>query len=193
MTRLLSFILLLLIGSSCKVQYASFQESTGPRYNSGLKKKWHPSEIHKLKLKPVQLPSAEVDKAPKVISFDKKVIPILISPEAKERKVYHFGPYIDGIDLSGESFSAESGDKHQSLVKKKKGKKFRQVSSNLFLGILFLVVAGVLGYLNLLSLAILFALASIIFIILAVKQLWKRRGKNKKKENRKKFFKDLFS
>lgn len=189
MTRILSLLLLVTISFSCKVQYASFQESAGPKYNSGLKKKLRPGNIKTPHKKRASLPKKEVV-FPERISFEKKVIPILISPERTERKVYHFGPSIEGIDLSGED---EELSLAMPIVKKKKGKKFRQVSSNLFLGILFLVIAGVLGYLNLLSLAILFALASIIFLILAIKQLWKTRGKNKKKEKRRKFFKDLFS
>lgn len=194
MTRLLSFIIIFLLGTSCKVQYASFQESTGPRYNSGLKKKWKPSHIQKAQLKSVTLPSKEID-IPTNLHYDKKVIPILISPEVKERKVYHFGPSIEGLDLSGGSVNLQSSDEEalKNPPKKKKGKLFRQVSSNIFLGVLFLVVAGVFAYLNLSSLAVLFALASIIFLVVAVKQLWKRRSKNKKKAKRRDFFKDLFN
>lgn len=183
MFRYFLFLLSIIFFSSCKTQYANFQESSAPSVLAKVKKKSfsHVEELDGKSVSPI-----EVALEPKTIEEVKSRVslPIIIAPEPLEQI-----EQIENMSFekpSADFFNPKQKEKPKPKKKKKKGKKFRQVSSNLFVGFIFLGIAIVLAFLKLPTLVTLFGLASIIFLAIGLKKVWKK----KRRQSR---FKDIFN
>lgn len=174
--------LLLVFFSSCRTQQGFFQESSLETY--------YPTSNSRISTAPI----APLEKKDLKIKAVKKSL-----PKIEQKEVYL------PIPISKETLNDTFQEKHLEVIaptpnesyflpqiekdekpKKKNNNKFRQVSFNVFIGFFFLGLAILLAILELGSLSILFALASIIFLYLGFKKLWKKR-------RRKQRFKDIFN
>jgi hypothetical protein len=181
MHRYLIFLLTLSLFSSCKTQYANFQESSRPSIQAKPKKSLALA-VNKIVAK--EKVFLEKTKEPKVVQveFNKVVLPIIIAPERSESLVETENIHYEKPEAK---FFNPKQNQKEKPKKKKKGKKFRQISSNLFVGFIFLGIAIVLAFLKLPTLVLLFGLASIIFLAIGLKKIWKK----KRRQNR---FKNIF-
>lgn len=127
---------------------------------------------------PLRIEKKEIEKE---LKFDRVILPILISPEpavnieTKESMEFE--------KPSPKYFNPKPKQDPKAKKKKKKGKKFRQISSNLFVGFIFLGIAIVLAFLKLPTLVMLFGLASIIFLAIGLKKIWKKKRRRSRFEN----------
>lgn len=180
MPRLISVLLIITVFSSCKTQYAYFQESSyfQPQPKDVKKKqvKIKPIKPQGLKVEPVSksLETSEV-------KFDRIFIPIVIAPEREfkiEEKVASSFEH-----PSQKFFQPTVKQDPKAKKKKKRGSKFRKISSNIFIGFTFLGIAILLAILKVPTLVILFGIASIVFLTIGLKKIWKKKRRRSRFEN----------
>lgn len=163
-----AFLLGLVAFSSCRSHYATLYESP-LRYHSA------PKARRKIEL---NLRKIEVAKPVIQVSDLSKT-----STEIKEVPAYfpeintaHSRVVIPVIPIRLKKATEQiQKPKPVKKKKKKKGKIWRQMGSNLLIGLVFLGIAIGLTILHLESLALLFGLASILFLIFGLKKVFKKR------------------
>ncbi len=169
--RIFPILFLTFLISSCKTNYALFQP--GSSFSNGI-------EYHESRKK------IEVDKlSGKAAGFE---ITKPIVAEVKFRK-FSFPPLLPkSYRRTNENRKRVSDfknlppggtklfQKKQTTKKKKKpNNRFRKISSNVFIGIVFLGIAIGLALLNLEGLSILFGIASVLFLFFGLKKVFKRK------------------
>ncbi len=179
MNYLKLFALFLLIGA-CRSNYALLQESS-PVYVKA--KKRNVKKLAFLNPKQPLLKRIKIESKRKI-----EPTPIYFS----EVKVNHQKVIIpDFVESIAEKKLAGPEPKDREKEKRKKKRKrnrfWRQMGSNLLIGVVFLGVAVVMAFIKLPSLTLLFGLASILFLIFGLKKVFKKRKRriknpfNKKK------------
>lgn len=179
MSRYIFLFFSILLLTSCKTQYAYFQESSTPSVQAKVKKKdfLKVEEMSSKSIKPMIISMAEKKIEVNSRNFS---LPIIIEPEKVERLEHRENSTFE--KPSADFFNPKVKEKPKPK-KKKKGKKFRQISSNLFVGFVFLGIAIVVAFLKLPTLVMLFGLASIIFLAIGLKKIWKKKRRQSRFKN----------
>jgi hypothetical protein len=166
----LAFFLFIALGG-CKTQYAHFQ--VGSYVNEPkVKAKTKSNELVAIKAKSAML-NVEKIEVTKEINF----VPTFFS----KPKVLNRGVKIPVYQESIKHSSIQKDPDPKAKTKRKKQQKrqrfWRQIGGNLVTGFFFLGLAIGLSLLNLPSLAILFGIASILFLIFGLKKIFRKRNR----------------
>ncbi len=167
--KLLVFLTILSILASCRSQYAPIHDPVDryiPAFRKALRAEVHPMER---KIQP-QLSGLELtEPSIEAVPVFYPEIPItdrsVIIPVIPLRNPTH----------TDEVKRQDPKTKAQQKRKKNWSRFWRKVGSNLVIGVVFLAIAIALALLHLESLAILFGLASILFLIFGLKKVFKFR------------------
>ncbi|MFT7436171.1 MAG: hypothetical protein ACI8UX_001971 [Psychromonas sp.] len=165
MKYLIVFFLMLLVGG-CRSNYALLQGSSLGHVK--IKKRDVP-KIALLKPKEISLKLILPDNNHK-IERTPRVFPELKAEESQVVISKFVGTVIDK-----ELVGPEPKNKEKQKKKRKRDRFWRQMGSNLLIGIVFLSVAVLMALIQVPSLTLLFGLASILFLIFGLKKVFRKR------------------
>ncbi len=163
--------LILISFSGCKTQYAHFQGSSIISIPKVINKK-SSLEIAVIKVKPALL-NVEKIKINNEISFVPTYFP---KPSVKNRKV-KIPVFQESIFHTTIKQEPDPKAKEKRKKKQKRQKFWRQMGSNLLIGVMFLGIAIILSIIHLPTLALLFGVASILFLIFGLKKIFRKRNR----------------
>ncbi|MGR3812041.1 hypothetical protein [Jiulongibacter sp. NS-SX5] len=162
---------LIIFMTSCRSQYAPIQETRPLSYRSSEKKL--KVDLPFLKKKEIEVEIRDIEKPAGKIQVKRYFPEIKIKPEEIEI------PQVveEKVEIEKEILTGGDPDKEKLKEKKKRKRRrmWRQFGSNLLIGFVFLGVAIILALIKLQTLAILFGVASILFLIFGLKKLFKKR------------------
>jgi hypothetical protein len=174
MTKIHLFAILALFSlNSCKSNYALFQESSQVIVPRKIEKKlaFEAKAIEGIQAEVAHSDiETEMERViPKVPLFFKKpsvdnprvIIPKFVKEETVEKMSFKPGPT----------------DKEKRKKQRKRRNFWRQIGSNMLIGVVFLGVAVVMSIIHLQTLALLFGIASILFLIFGLKKIFKKRNR----------------
>lgn len=158
---------ILYLTSACRSQYALLHDRGYQGYSAPMKKTFFEPA------KEISLPEAQLSTSAIVLKAE--IAPVKkVLPKIKVSKTPIIFPDYKEFTSVGPEPKTKAKPKKKPL---KKNKNWRKMGSNLVIGFVFLGIAVGLSLLHLGALAILFGLASIIFLILGIKKAFRLKRK----------------
>jgi hypothetical protein len=168
--NLFAFLVLVSLGG-CKTHYALFQEGSNTSIPKISDKKFQ-YPLRKLKAKQAELINGQ-KKLPKTISF----LPVFFSEPKVENLKVEIPDFLDVKESQIMKVRQDPKEKEKRKKKQKRQKFWRQMGSNLLIGVVFLGLAIVLSIVHMQTLALLFGFASILFLIFGLKKVFKKKNR----------------
>jgi len=174
MSKIHLFAVLLLFSlNSCRSNYALFQEEGQLVISPKMERKLA-FEVKSIAGKP-----AEIAHSPEEIEMDKvisKVPQYFEKPSIKNPRVI-IPEFVKIEPVAKKSFTPDPIEKGRRKKQRQRHNFWRQIGSNLLIGVAFLGVAILLSFIPLQTLSLLFGIASILFLFFGLKKMFKKRNR----------------